>query len=64
MFDDSWSSYLNDFVNDITSVSGLVKDFFTYLFTNIPELEKLFLISTGVCFLGVGLYFFNRLLRE
>lgn len=64
MFDDSWSSFLNDFVSDISSVSGLIKDFFTNLFINIPEAEKIFLIATGVCFLGVGLYFFNRLLRE
>lgn len=64
MPDDSWSNYFDEFLNNIKPVSGLVKDFFTNLFINIPELEKLFLIATGIAFVGVGLFLFNRLFRD
>lgn len=64
MLVDTWSDYLEEFLLFIKPVSGLVSDFFTNLFTNIPELEKLFLIATGVGFMLIGIYLFYRLLSD
>lgn len=64
MLEDTWSDYLEEFLSFIKPVSGLVSDFFTYLFANIPALEKLFMITTGIAFMLIGIYLFFRLLSD
>ena len=63
MFDSSWNVYIKEFLKDISSISNLVKEFFTSLFISIPAWEKLFQIAVGVVLLGVGLRLFYKLLR-
>lgn len=56
--------YIDEFVEFVKPVGGLVSDFFTNMYANIPEFEKIFLIASGLAVLSVGLYIFIRIATD